>query len=587
MNTRLISLFLAVFVFAPLLAGAQSSFPLTIGNETKATVGGKSATLKGVTLDKASYIKGDTATVVVEWTPSFYDVTTDPKNLPEGKAYVATAIFTKNGEKTEACSEKKLTSVEKHLIASLIVNVIDTDISGDCPHPIVAVAIITEKGNLLTSAEFSPLVSPEETGFKPSATDILIALFFVILIVLISIIVRKRHDKNKSDMTKPFSGTSGTTMVSLALLIMFSGLLFGTGIQKAYACDPWTGEGCTYDPNGNLTEESIVAAGGTPTESSATVTYLDLSDPAVVAYLQANGYAVPSNPQPGDMYVISSTGAFEATQVCGPSIPSSCPTNAGDPGAGGGNPNNPPPGQCSGSWVTYRGDDTVDGKQLSDNGDNVPVASSFYNEIQDAHEEKYHRTSWASADRVTIWTPSGGDCDPNPNPNPNPNPENPGDENPGDQPPTQCADGIDNDGDGKKDYPADSDCASIYDNNEATVSDFFLESSNDIRANIVGGAPATTNNTTITVGSQGGFNAAVNLSIINISPAIPGITYGFGDSNLSQTEYGNGSSLSATVPGNTLGGTYRITVQGVGGGLTRTTLVNLIVNGKDPVFENF
>ena len=63
---------------------------------------------------------------------------------------------------------------------------------------------------------------------------------------------------------------------------------------------------------------------------------------------------------------------------------------------------------------------------------------------------------------------------PNPNPNPNPGPGNGpngpgnGSNGPGGRP--QCSDGIDNDGDGKVDFPSDPGCSSPSDNSEVDTS---------------------------------------------------------------------------------------------------------------------
>ena len=152
----------------------------------------------------------------------------------------------------------------------------------------------------------------------------------------------------------------------------------------------------------------------------------------------------------------------------------------------------------------------------------------------------------------------------------------------------QCSDSADNDGDGKIDGK-DPECANAYDNNETPVPDFALNKSNDIQVTIVGGIAQASNSSTITVDSQETFAGPVTLSAQGISPSIAGIAYSFGDTTLSSTEYSGGTPFSVTVPAGTNSGAYVITLKGVSTGpaLTRTINVNLVVQNSDPQFQNF
>ena len=114
----------------------------------------------------------------------------------------------------------------------------------------------------------------------------------------------------------------------------------------------------------------------------------------------------------------------------------------------------------------------------------------------------------------------------------------------------QCSDSADNDGDGKIDGK-DPECANAYDNNETPVPDFALNKSNDIQVTIVGGIAQASNSSTITVDSQETFAGPVTLSAQGISPSIAGIAYSFGDTTLSSTEYSGGTPFSVTVPAGT------------------------------------
>ena len=198
---------------------------------------------------------------------------------------------------------------------------------------------------------------------------------------------------------------------------------------------------------------------------------------------------------------------------------------------------------------------------------------------------------------------------------------------------TQCADGIDNDGDGKVDHAdsllrgsstPDPGCSSVSDDDETDVAtclsgetkpysvcqsgscvsidvcgvstcnnnqqcapqpDYSLTNSGGISATVVGTSPAQSSNTTVRVTPLNGFNAAVNLSPQSVSPPISGIQHVFGDSTLNSGEYSNGSAYHVIVPGTTATGTYIVAVQGQGGGLTRSTSFNLNVNVTSPEFE--
>lgn len=117
--------------------------------------------------------------------------------------------------------------------------------------------------------------------------------------------------------------------------------------------------------------------------------------------------------------------------------------------------------------------------------------------------------------------------------------------------------------------------------------DFTLAKSNDIEVTIVGGVPSVSSKSTVTVDAVGSFANSIDLSVLSIAPAIPGIIYSLSNPNLTTGEYASGSLFSVTVPGTTASGTSVITVQGIGGGLTRTVNILLTIFGKDPEFENF
>lgn len=121
----------------------------------------------------------------------------------------------------------------------------------------------------------------------------------------------------------------------------------------------------------------------------------------------------------------------------------------------------------------------------------------------------------------------------------------------------------------------------------APTPDFSLSKSNDIEVTIVGGVPSVSSKSTVTVDAVGSFANAIDLSVVSIAPAVPGIGYTFSRDPLNAGDYTTGSLFSVTVPGTTASGTSIITIQGIGGGLTRTVNIILKILGKDPEFENF
>ncbi len=156
----------------------------------------------------------------------------------------------------------------------------------------------------------------------------------------------------------------------------------------------------------------------------------------------------------------------------------------------------------------------------------------------------------------------------------------------------QCNDGIDNDSNGCANFPNDSGCSSASDNNESGGScplppDFTLSNSNVILATIIESRSTVSGETTITVTDPINFSDDVSLSAQSISPAMPGVSYNFGDSTLSSSEYSTGSTFRVNVPGSASKGLYIITVRGEDGGLVRTVEIRLNVEELDPGWEEF
>jgi len=188
--------------------------------------------------------------------------------------------------------------------------------------------------------------------------------------------------------------------------------------------------------------------------------------------------------------------------------------------------------------------------------------------------------------------------------------------------PKQCEDGVDSDGDGWVDYPADPGCSSATDNNESNSGgvqcsdgvdndsdsfidgndsncvhssddsefvdpDFSLSKSSDINVIIIGDRQSNSGNATTTVNPNETFASDVSLSVDSITPSISGVSYVFSDGLLSSGEYGYGSLFTITVPSSATAGNYTVSVKGESLGLSKIVDIILNVSFIDPGFENF
>ena len=116
---------------------------------------------------------------------------------------------------------------------------------------------------------------------------------------------------------------------------------------------------------------------------------------------------------------------------------------------------------------------------------------------------------------------------------------------------------------------------------------FLLRNSGDINVTVVEGKPTESSATTITVEPQLSFSQPVTLSVSNVNPPLPGATFQFTSGNLSASGYSTGSFFTLTAPGNIGQGDYTITIQGTGGGITRSTNVILRTTAVKPIFREF
>lgn len=116
--------------------------------------------------------------------------------------------------------------------------------------------------------------------------------------------------------------------------------------------------------------------------------------------------------------------------------------------------------------------------------------------------------------------------------------------------------------------------------------DFSLNNLGAIFATIIGGSVQVSGGSLISVLPQNSFSDSVSLSIISINPVITGVNSNLNDLLLTSAEYAVGSILTVSnIPASVSPGTYVITVQGVGGGITETITVNLQIETLNPTWR--
>lgn len=114
--------------------------------------------------------------------------------------------------------------------------------------------------------------------------------------------------------------------------------------------------------------------------------------------------------------------------------------------------------------------------------------------------------------------------------------------------------------------------------------DFSITSSNNLRLSSLS---LGSSSTTLRISPVNGFGSTVSVSVAPSSIGGVPVTYSLSDNSLNSAEYTRGSSLtiesSALIPE----GNYSVTVTGVGGGLTRQTVISLVVSTSTRRLEEF
>jgi len=149
---------------------------------------GDSATIQNISLDKASYVKGETAQVNLAWTDSADSVLSSDS---DDAAQNLTANITIQNGSGKLCGQKTVKlNQEKPLIK------IDVPISATCQHPVIFSDIKNEQGKILAKRK-SQLSKETSQSFLQNrrliSILILVSLFVVILVFTFFLNTRKKQ----------------------------------------------------------------------------------------------------------------------------------------------------------------------------------------------------------------------------------------------------------------------------------------------------------------------------------------------------------------------------------------------------------
>jgi len=193
--------------------------------DTHYVLDGPSGTISNLRLDKNSYVQGDAAQAILNWTGSADSFPGARNGSTDTESDIINLAITSNGQSCSNPFEKKLSDISSNPVSATI----SLPITADCPNPLVTAILKDAKGNVLNKFTFltnsqqtnSSFQTPAEAASQSTAqsapwTKVISIVILILVVILAVIIFIKLAWKNKN-----------STHVGLFLVIFLSlGLLW-------------------------------------------------------------------------------------------------------------------------------------------------------------------------------------------------------------------------------------------------------------------------------------------------------------------------------------------------------------------------
>lgn len=310
--------------------GSRVSSPIVF----RFVVRGESATIKNITLDKSSYVKGDAAQAMFFWMGSG-DGTLAPRMGNDDFDSDLTATFVLNDGQGVSCADplNKALDPAKKLDAETVT----IPVTRDCSDPVVSVSIANKDGKTLagdaygmSSASKAYSEASSEAGRFPRTTLRVLsaataALLLVVALVLFSFKKRSRR-----------SGMAVIVGLIIGAAGMFSGVdgaradTFVVAFPQPVGQPNGFGAWCEFTAN---LDRSVywVGAGVSPSDriaiSGSSVCSANMLNPQLTAISTANGASKQNIFNTTALFQIPSAGGSYAAQITGSGVNGSNPAS--------------------------------------------------------------------------------------------------------------------------------------------------------------------------------------------------------------------------------------------------------------------
>jgi len=242
------------------LVGTSSSNTVSI----QYVVRGITASIKNLSFDKDYYSRGDKALLTLLWNSS----STSDKFLRSDNLYASIPTMSMEGVITNESGGKCAQKFTQDLQSGFKIE-IPVSITAKCLNPHVALTLKDDKGATLDQKDFSvtTIIPPQQT--RPSTNKILLAILIIIVLIGISMYMKKKNNKTMLSVLVfiigvsamlPFhnasadtywAGPSGNIQVDVTL---------DNGLNYTLN-DPFSVTGSIYSPTLNTVDMRVIAAG--------------------------------------------------------------------------------------------------------------------------------------------------------------------------------------------------------------------------------------------------------------------------------------------------------------------------------------